>query len=150
MEYEIMRVQHGTPLYEQLKAFIRDFSWAEVKEHLLYSLENWECEEWESFFAAVHNGQIIGMASLLKEDYYPLPEIYPWISSIFVSEAYRGQGVCGKMIDCINSYSKKLGFQRTYIPSIHTGLYEKYGYTYLKDIVNYSGETDRLYAKELI
>ena len=28
-------------------------------------------------------------------------------------------------------------------------MYEKYGYRYLKDIVNYGGGTDRLYVKEL-
>ena len=28
-------------------------------------------------------------------------------------------------------------------------LYEKYGYRYLGDIVNYANETDRLYVKEI-
>jgi hypothetical protein len=28
-------------------------------------------------------------------------------------------------------------------------LYEKYGYSYIKDIINYSGDTDHLYAKKL-
>ena len=41
------------------------------------------------------------------------------------------------------------GFTRTYIPSEHIGLYEKYGYRYLKDIVNFGNGTDRLYVKEL-
>ena len=31
----------------------------------------------------------------------------------------------------------------------HIGLYEKYGYRYLMDIVNYGNGTDRLYVKEL-
>lgn len=31
----------------------------------------------------------------------------------------------------------------------HIGLYEKYGYRYLKDIVNYGNGKDRLYVKEL-
>lgn len=39
--------------------------------------------------------------------------------------------------------------ERTYIPSEHIGLYEKYGYHYLKDIVNFGNGTDRLYVKEL-
>ena len=53
------------------------------------------------------------------------------------------------LIDVANNYAKSLGFTRTYIPSEHTGLYEKYGYRYLRDIVNYGGGTDRLYAKDL-
>ena len=96
------------------------------------------------------NGEIVGMASIMKTDYYPLPELYPWVSSIFVTEAYRGQRISGKLIDFANVYAKEIGFDRTYIPSEHVGLYEKYGYHYLKDIVNYGGGTDRLYVKELI
>ena len=46
-------------------------------------------------------------------------------------------------------HAKEIGFGKTYIPSEHIGLYEKYGYQYLKDIVNYGGGTDRLYVKEI-
>ena len=48
-----------------------------------------------------------------------------------------------------NVYAKECGFDRTYIPSEHVGLYEKYGYHYLKDIVNYGNGIDRLYVKQL-
>jgi len=53
------------------------------------------------------------------------------------------------LIDYANDYARELGFDKTYIPSEHIGLYEKYGYRYLKDIVNYGGDTDRLYVKEI-
>ena len=43
----------------------------------------------------------------------------------------------------------KLGFEKTYIPTEFVGLYEKYGYHYIKDIVNYGNGIDRLYAKDL-
>ena len=46
-------------------------------------------------------------------------------------------------------YAKALGFTQTYIPTEFCGFYEKYGYSYVKDIVNYGGGTDRLYVKEL-
>ncbi|HCK88162.1 MAG TPA: N-acetyltransferase, partial [Erysipelotrichaceae bacterium] len=36
---------------------------------------------------------------------------------------------------------------RSYIPAGFFGLYEHYGYTYLKDIVNYGGGTDHLFVK---
>ena len=95
------------------------------------------------------NGHIVGMVTIMKTDYYPLPEIYPWISTLFVSEESRGKRISEKLIEFANSYAKDLGFDKTYIPSEHIGLYEKYGYSYIKDIVNYGGGTDRLYAKEL-
>ena len=93
---------------------------------------------------------IVGMVTVMKTDYYPLPEIYPWISTLFVTEEYRGRRISERLIAFANSYAKDLGFEKTYIPSEHIGLYEKYGYRYIKDIVNYGGGTDRLYAKDLI
>lgn len=148
-EPEIRKVDKDTPLARQLIEFVEHFSWEEVKEHTLQNLRNWVFTDWETMFVALVDGKIVGMASLFKTDYYPLPEIYPWVSSLFVTEAYRGQRISQKLVDYANDYAKSLGFERTYIPSEHVGLYEKYGYTYLKDIVNYGGGVDRLYVKEL-
>ena len=145
----IMKVEKDSRLREALTEFVRDFSWEEVKEHTLRVLRNWEFEEWETPFAALADGRVVGMITVAKTDYYPLPEIFPWVSTLFVTEEYRGRRLSQRLIDFANDYARELGFTRTYIPSEHVGLYEKYGYTYLKDIVNYGGGVDRLYAKDL-
>ena len=89
------------------------------------------------------------MGTFLMTDYYPLPDIYPWVSSIYVDEAYRGRRISGTLIEQANAYAKSRGYEKTYIPSSFFGLYEKYGYRYLRDIVNYGGDTDHLFVKEL-
>ena len=66
-----------------------------------------------------------------------------------MEEPFRGQRISEKLIAKANAYAKELGFERTYIPSEYTGLYEKFGYHYLKDIVNYGGGTDHLFVKEI-
>lgn len=146
---EIRKVEKDTELAAQLIGFVENFSWEEVKEHTLQNLRNWVFTDWETMFVALVDGKIVGMSSLGKTDYYPLPEIYPWVSNLFVSEEYRGRRISEQLIDFANEYAKTLGFTRTYIPTGHVGLYEKYGYRYLRDIVNYGGDTDRLYCKDL-
>ena len=146
---EIRKVDKDTALAEQLIDFVENFSWEEVKEHTLSNLRQWVFTDWETMFVALVDGQIVGMVSLFKTDYYPLPEIFPWVSSLFVTEKYRGRRISETLIDFANEYAKTLGFTRTYIPTDHVGLYEKYGYRYLRDIVNYGGGTDRLYCKDL-
>ena len=146
---EIQKVNKGTEMAVQLLEFIENFSWEEVKEHTLRVIKNWEFEEWETPFVAMIDGHIVGLVTSMESDYYPLPEIYPWVSSVFVAEGYRGRRISRKLIDFVNEYAKAIGFDRTYIPTGHIGLYEKYGYCYIKDIVNYGGDTDRLYAKDL-
>ncbi len=148
-EAVIIKVDKGTEEAGLLLEFAENFSWLEVKEHTVKQLRFWEFEDWETPFAAVVGGRIVGMAAIMKTDYYPLPDIYPWITTVFVSEEYRGRRLSEKLIEYANRYAKSLGFTRTYIPSEHTGLYEKYGYRYRRDIVNYGGGTDRLYVKDL-
>ena len=146
---EIQKADKNTYLADDLLNFVENFSWLDVKEHTVKVIQNWEFEDWETPFVAMVNGQIVGMVTIMKSDYYPLPEVFPWISTLFVSETFRGNRISGKLIDFANEYAKDIGFNRTYIPTGHIGLYEKYGYCYIKDIVNYGGDTDRLYAKEL-
>lgn len=146
---EIRKVDRDTEMVDRLLDFVENFSWIDVKEHILRSINNWVFTDWETMFVAIADGKIVGLASIMKTDYYPLSEIYPWISSVFVTEEYRGHRISEKLIDFANDYAKENGFNRTYIPSEHIGLYEKYGYRYLKDITNYGKGTDRLYVKDL-
>ncbi len=146
---EIKKVDKNTELADKLIHFVENSSWEDVKEHTLRTLRNWEFSDWETMFVALADNQIVGMASIMKTDYYPLPEIFPWISSVFVDESHRGHRISGRLIEAANEYAKSIGFDKTYIPSKHIGLYEKYGYYYLNDIVNYGNGTDRLYVKEL-
>lgn len=146
---EIQKVDKDTETMDKLLDFVENFSWVEVKDHTIWTIKNWVYKEWETPFVATIDGRIVGMVTIMKSDYYPLPEIYPWISTLFVTEEYRGHKISEKLIDFANNYAKEIGFDRTYIPTEYVGLYEKYGYCYIKDIVNYGNGIDRLYAKEL-
>jgi GNAT superfamily N-acetyltransferase len=145
----INKVERSTILAQELLQFVENCSWHEVKEHIAEMLRSWKFTDWECMFAAVQDGKIVGMASIMKTDYYPLPDIYPWISCIFVTKNARGRRISGHLIDHANRYAKEIGFTKTYIPTGFTGLYEHYGYHYLCDIVNYGGGKDRLYVKEV-
>lgn len=146
---EIKKVDKGTDLADKLICFVESFSWEDVKNHMLALLREWAFTDWETILVAIADGRIVGMTTIMKTDYYPLPEIYPWISSVFVTEDYRGHRISEKLIDFANEYAREIGFERTYIPTEIIGLYEKYGYCYIKDIVNYGKGVDRLYVKEL-
>ena len=146
---KIRKVDKGTELADQLTYFVENFYWEEAREHVSWVVSTWQYKDWETPFAAVLNGKIVGMASMMKTDYYPIPETYPWVSCVYVLEDYRGHRISEKLIDFANNYAKEIGFDKTYIPTEHIGLYEKYGYRYVKDIVNYGDGVDRLYVKSL-
>lgn len=145
----IEKVEKGSALADELLSFVENCSWIETREHIAGMVKDWVFDDWETMFAAKADGKIIGMTSVMKEDYYPLPEICPWVSCVFVTEEYRGARVSEKLIAYANDYLKGLGFTKSYIPSMSVGLYEHYGYHYVRDIVNYGGGTDYLFVKEL-
>lgn len=145
----VVKVEKNTAFAQEFLHFVENCSWTEVRDHIAGLIRNWEFTDWETMFAAVIDGKIVGMTSLLKTDYYPLPEIFPWVSCVFVEKEYRGNHFSEKLITAANDYAKTLGFEKTYIPTEFSGFYEKYGYSYVKDIVNYGGGTDRLYVKTL-
>ena len=149
MNIEIHKVEPNSELSKKLLLFVENSSWEDTKEHTAKMIRENSFSEWESMFVAMDGDKIVGHASFMKTDYYPLPNIFPWISTIFVTEEYRGYRISGKLIDFINEYAKEIGFDKTYIPTDYIGLYEKYGYNYVKDIVNYGNGTDRLYVKKL-
>ena len=145
----IEKVDKDSALEKELLRFVENCSWIEAREHIADNIRKKRFTDWETMFAAVTDGRIVGMASVMKTDYYPLPEIYPWVSCVFVTEEYRGRRISGELIDHANRYLRKLGFKQSYIPSAFTGLYEQYGYRYLREIVNYGGGVDHLFVKDL-
>lgn len=145
----ILKVDKNTKLADELLNFVTNCSWVDAKDHIAQMIRDWTFADWETMFVYLDAGRIVGMASVMKYDYYPLPEIYPWISCIFVTEDHRGKRISGELISYANEYLKGVGFKRSYIPTEFAGLYENFGYTYFKDIINYGGGTDRLYYKDL-
>ena len=119
---KIKKVNKGTNLSDKLICFVENFSWEDVKYHMLGELQTWTFTDWETPFAAIINDQIVGIAYIRKEDYYPLPEIYPWVSGIFVAEDYRGHRISEKLIFFANEYAKKNGFDTKSMDIVISGI----------------------------
>ncbi len=86
------KVDRGTELADNLLSFVEGCSWVETKEHIAGMIRNWEFTDWETMSAAVKDGKIIGMASVMKTDYYPLPEIYPRVSCVLYPKSTGDRG----------------------------------------------------------
>lgn len=146
---EIKPLEKDTELATEFLKFVENCSWDECKDHIADMIKSWVFTDWERMFVAICDGKIVGMTSIMKTDYYPLPEIFPWISCVFVTEKNRGNRISEQLINYANDYARNLGFKKTYISTGFMGLYEKYGYSYVKDIVNYGNEIDHLFEKNL-
>ena len=145
---QIVKVEKGSCLWEALAEYAERSPWA-AGEHLADMMRR-ECfSDWESVFAALGDDRIVGYCTFLKEDYYPENRYSPWISTIFVDPAYRGRRVSQKMIETVMAYARTQGFTRVYIPSDMVGFYERYGFERIDELINYGGDMDQIFARDL-
>lgn len=145
---QTVRLVHSSPLWTQMIAFAENCSWIAGK-HFAEMLRKNSFSDWEAAFAAVDNGKIVGYCTFLKTDYYPENRYSPWISSIFVDEAARGQRISHRMIEAVIEYARECGFEKVYIPSDMDGFYEKCGFTPVDTLKNYGGDVDTIYMKQI-
>ena len=146
---EIIRVKYGSDLYKKLIDYAENCSWIAGK-HLAQILRENNFLEWEAVFAAVEDGEIIGFCTFLETDYYPENRYSHWISSIFVDEKFRGNKISFRLIENTIEYAKMQSFKKVYIPSDMIGFYEKCGFVKIDELVNYGGDTDNIFVKEIL
>ena len=145
---EVIRLECNTDLWHRLTDYAENCSWIAGK-HLAEMLRNNSFRKWESVFAAFHDNEIIGFCTFLETDYYPENRYSPWISTVFVDENYRGNRLSQKMIEAVIEYARGQGFRTVYIPSDMTGFYEKYGFEKIDTLINYGGDTDKIFARNI-
>ena len=146
---EIVKIDYGTELYEKLIDYAENCSWV-VGKHLAQILRENNFLEWEAIFATVSEDEIIGFCTFLKTDYYPENKYSPWISSIFVDENFRGNRISFSMIEKAIEHAKIWNFKKVYIPSDMVGFYEKYGFGKIDELLNYDGDIDNIFVKEIL
>jgi len=144
----VVRVDKSSELWHSLTEYAENCSWIAGK-HLAELLRGENFTEWESVFAALADETIVGFCTFLKTDYYPENRYSPWISSIFVDEAYRGNRISQKMIETAIEYARSCQFKRVYIPSDMIGFYEKFGFSKIGELRNYDGDLDNIYYRDI-
>jgi N-acetylglutamate synthase-like GNAT family acetyltransferase len=145
---KVERIEYNSALWKKAIHFAENCSWIAGK-HIASMLRENRFSEWEAFFIAIDNDNIIGYCSFLKEDYYPENRYFPWISSVFVDKSARGKRVSHKMIETVMAYAKENNFSKVYIPSDMNGFYEKCGFIPIDSLKNYGGDMDTIFMREI-
>ena len=76
-------------------------------------------------------------------------DLFPWLSALFVKESFRGKGIGQKLQKFLVEYCRNVGFTELFLYTDICGYYEKTGWEYLEDGVEYSGEYMKIYKKEI-
>ncbi len=104
---------------------------------------------WGDIYLMMDGGNIVSFATLTGQDSVRDETLVPWSGFVYTAPEYRGHRYAGQLLRHIEGEAAKMGYSRLYISTDHVGLYEKYGYTYLENRLDYWGDDTRVLYKDL-
>lgn len=99
-------------------------------------------------FIAVIDNQAVGMYQFaMSDDLESRPDLYPWLINVYVDEKYRGLGVCQELMNSVTKHAKEANIQELYLYTKHVGLYEKFGWEFVEEVLTFreASPVERLY-----
>lgn len=78
-----------------------------------------------------------------------MPDMKPWIGFVYTYPEHRGNRFSEKLIQHACVLAKQDGYEKVYLSSNEIGLYEKYGFVFLKRLHTVWGEETQVFDKKL-
>jgi len=100
-------------------------------------------------FVALDGDRPVGTVGLWRCDLISRQELCPWLAALYVDEPYRGQGVSGQLQQTIIDRCRQRGDRHLYLYSACADYYERFGWAYIGDALDYPATAVRLYHKTL-
>lgn len=77
------------------------------------------------------------------------PDMKPWIGFVYTYPEHRGNRYSEKLIRCACELAERDGYKKVYLSSDEVGLYEKYGFVFLKKLHTVWGEETQVFEKRV-
>jgi predicted acetyltransferase len=77
------------------------------------------------------------------------PDMKPWMGFVYTYPTHRGNRYSEKLIRYACRLAREDGYEKVYLSSNEVGLYEKYGFVYLKRLHTLWGEETQVFEKEV-
>jgi predicted N-acetyltransferase YhbS len=96
-------------------------------------------------FIAIEGERLLGTVGLWRCDLISRQDLWPWLAALYVDEAARGQGLAGRLQQHVKDYARERGFTQLHLYSACRDFYERFGWHYIGDGLDYPATTVHLY-----
>ena len=83
------------------------------------------------WYACMDGKRFVGGLGVIENDFHNRPDLAPNVCAVYVEEAYRGQGIAGRLLSLAAEDMHAYGVDTLYLLTDHTAFYERYGWEYL-------------------
>ena len=100
-------------------------------------------------FIATDGEALLGTVGLWRCDLISRQDLFPWMAALFVAETARGQGLAGKLQRHVIDYARQCGYPQLYLYSACRDFYERFGWRYIGEGLDYPATAVSLYRYDL-
>lgn len=131
MNIEILRLRDRPELAERTALWFHE-KWGIPLEAYRESIA--DCLNGRSsvpqWYVAMADNRILGGLGVIENDFHDRKELAPNVCAVYVEEAYRRQGIAGKMLRFVCEDMAALGVTTLYLVTDHASFYERYGWEF--------------------
>ena len=105
------------------------------------------CGERTRVFLLTDGEKLVSFCTYAEQDDIREPSLTPWAGFVYTFPEYRGKRYMGSLLNRAREQAVEDKYEYLYISTGETGLYEKYGYSFWKNMKDVNGEDSRVYRK---
>lgn len=96
-------------------------------------------------FVAVEGEKLVGTIGLWRCDLISRQDLYPWLAALYIDENQRGRGLGATLQQHVIDHARTLGYPKLYLYSACKDYYERFGWQYIGDGLDYPDKAVHLY-----
>ena len=106
--------------------------WSAPEEAYLECMDQYLSHQTElGWYLCMDGDRIVGGLGVIENDFHDRKDLTPNICAVYTEEAYRGQGIAGRLLNQAVEDLRAKGISPVYLLTDHTGFYERYGWEFL-------------------
>lgn len=96
-------------------------------------------------YVATQGEELLGTVGLWRCDLISRQDLYPWLAALYIDEKQRGRGLGEQLQKHVIDSARALGYPHLYLYSACKGYYERFGWHYIGDGLDYPDKPVHLY-----
>jgi len=100
-------------------------------------------------FVALLDDKPVGTVGLWRCDLISRQDLYPWLAALYIDESQRGCGLGAQLQHHVEAFIRRTGFRELYLYATFANYYERFGWQYIGDGLDYPDQPVRLYRKDI-
>lgn len=145
-EYKCITLRERPEIKDMAAQWFHE-KWGVPKEAYLACMEDYLGGKTEyGWYLCLDGDAVVGGMGVIENDFHERKDLAPNVCAVYTEEAYRGQGVAGRLLDLAVEDMRAKGVTPLYLITDHIGFYERYGWELFCTVQGSDPEPSRMYV----